>query len=320
MKKLFCLLLVIMMLLSVAACGESGDKNDGGGAPSGTTQPTDPNTPAPGDDTVWVLVKEHSMGSKRYTQYVYDEQGNLLGGEFFNGSEKMGDYQYVTTEAADGSKTVEIRYKHVDDSDFITDGVMKFNAEGKIIHYQEYDVDGNIRNYSYTFTYNDEGKLIQQVGAGNDSGDKKLTLTYDDDRLTGTHYTESDGDYAKFTYSYGADGLPAGVQMEYDSMDYQNSMSFDFVIKELEGEWKLRSDTDAPRPMDNRDLFVITENYDADGNLYSVKLDAKAWGVFCNGWVPTVELGCLDVDNFFYGTAQLVYMPLDVYLAEQSAS
>lgn len=332
MKKLICLLLSVLLLMSLAACGEGEPvENTDGSTPSGTTQPTDPTNPSnpsnsddptdpePEDETVWVLAKEHSMGSKRYTKYFYDEQGNLLSGEFYNGSDKMGDYQYVTTENADGGKTVEVRYKSVNDSEYITDGIMKFNAQGKIVHYQEYDINGNIRDYSYTFTYNDAGKLIQQVGTGSDSGDKKLIVTYEGDRLTGTHYTESDGDFAKFSYSYDADGNPASVQMEYDSLDYQNSMSFDFVIREFEDEWKLCSEKDAPKPMDNRDLFVVTKNCDSDGNLHSVKIDAKPWGVFCNSWVPTAELGCLDVDNFFYGTAQLVYMPLDVYLAEQGA-
>lgn len=318
MKKLLCLLLALLMVFSLAACGgsdNSGDDDDdddsvGGKDPTQTT--------APEDDTIWLLVQESDMGSSRYTKYSYDENGNLIGGEFFKDYEKWGDYQYVTTETASGGKIVEELYKHVKDSEFTKHNEYEFDAAGRLIRTVDYDSFKNEPSgWVYTFTYNDAGQLVKQVSEKNGEMMEKLTFIYQGDKLMEGHYEENDGTYGHYLYTYDEEGNPAKVDVHTYNMQEQE-YTVEFNIDQNSYSWEMRATDDAPTPMDGRRLFYYSVS-DEDGKPAYVTVQVKTWGIFCTGWVPLVSLGCINPSNYFIGAAELQYMSLDAYLAEQAA-
>jgi hypothetical protein len=168
MKKFLCLLLSIAMLLSFTACGSDSGDDDEGNVQKPNQDPTVPTTTAPAeDDTIWVLVQESDMGSSRNTRYIYDETGALVGGEFYDGVKKYGDYNFVTVPNADGSKTVEQWYKHVQESEFSLQRKYTFDKEGRLIRNQACDKDGNLEDFFTTFSYNEQGQPVSIKGKDN---------------------------------------------------------------------------------------------------------------------------------------------------------
>ena len=212
LKKLFSLLLALLMVFTLAACGEDAD--EGGNKDPGKDPDKNPTTPTttvpPEDDTVWVLVRESNMGSSRYSSYVYDEEGNLVSGEYFNGLDKMGDYKFVTTKNADGGKLVEQWYKHVKDAEFWMQNTYEFNDAGKLTCTTDYDLRGNVSTV-YTFTYNDAGQLVEQTQTTDGEVVKKLTFVYDGQLLMEGHYEDNGGSYGHYLYTYDENGNPTTV-------------------------------------------------------------------------------------------------------------
>ena len=308
LKKLLCLLLALLLLVcSMAACGESADQ---GGDKDPDQDPTTPTTTVPPeDDMVWVLVRESNMGSSRYSSYVYDEEGNLVSGEYFNGLDKMGDYKFVTTKNADGGKLVEQWYKHVKDAEFWMQNTYEFNAAGKLTCTTDYDLRGNVSTV-YTFTYNDAGQLVEQTQTTDGEVVKKLTFVYDGQLLMEGHYEDNGGSYGHYLYTYDENGNPVKVDVDTDYMDEQKyTLNFEVDDKYF---YEIRATEECHNVVGGRRLFFFEDEEEYRG------VQIKNWGIFHTGWLPLVSFGCIDTSNYFFAVADLRYEPLDVHLAKQA--
>lgn len=312
LKKLLCLLLSIVMLLSLTACG--GDSNaDEGGDKEPNKEPTTPTTTVPPeDDAVWVLVQESDMGSSRYTRYIYDETGALVGGEFYDGVKKYGDYNFVTVPNADGSKTVEQWYKHVQESEFSLQRKYTFDKEGRLIRNQACDKAGNLEDFFTTFSYNEQGQLVEQVYTEDGEMYKKLTFVYDGDLLKEGHYEDKNGNYGHYVYTYDENGNPTQIDVHTNYMEEQQYT----LILEVENKYayEIRATEDCHNVVGGRRLFFFEDREDYR------EVQIKNWGIFHTGWLPLVSFGCLDSGNYFTSSANLRYEPLDVHLAKQAQS
>lgn len=321
LKKLLCLLLAVLMVFSMAACGEDadqgGDKNNESGNKNPDKDPTVPTTTVPAeDDAVWVLVRESDMGSDRYDTYIYDAEGNLVAGEFYDGSKKYGDYKYTTIPTENGGKLVVQEYKHVKDTEFSKQKDFEFDAEGRLIHAATYDYMGDL-NREFTFTYNEAGQLVEQLQTMNDQPEKKLTFVYDGDKLMESHYWDSTESYGHYIYSYDENGLPLKAEVHTNYMDEQQ-YTLEFVTEDGGDWWQLKATEDCHNVVGGRRLVYWEEDAEYGQPPYSRTLSIKTWGIFCTGWVPLVSFGCINPSNYFIGAAELHYEPLDVHLAKQA--
>ena len=311
LKKLFCLLLALLMVFTLAACGEDAD--EGGNKDPGKDPDKNPTTPTttvpPEDDTVWVLVRESNMGSSRYSSYVYDEEGNLVSGEYFNGLDKMGDYKFVTTKNADGGKLVEQWYKHVKDAELWMQNTYEFNAAGKLTRTTDYDLWGKVSTV-YTFTYNDAGQLVEQTQTTDGEVVKKLTFVYEGQLLMEGHYEDNGGSYGHYLYTYDENGNPVKVDVDTNYMDEQKyTLNFEVDDKYF---YEIRATEECHNVVGGRRLFFFEDEEEYRG------VQIKNWGIFHTGWLPLVSFGCIDTGNYFFAVADLRYEPLDVHLAKQA--
>ena len=319
-KKILCLLLAMLMLLSFTACGGDTGNDDEGGSKTPNQDPETPtsSTGEPEDNTVWVLVQEYDMGSSRNTKYIYDENGNLIGGEFFDGSEKYGDYQFVTTTTENGGKIVEEFYKHIKDSEFAKNFDYEYDAAGRLIHVTSYDYRGNPSGLEYSFTYNEAGQLVEQTILDEGEAREKLTFVYDGDKLMEGHYWDKNGNYGHYLYAYDENGVPAKVDVD-SYLGQEQKYTLDFVKEERAHWWQLKATEDCHNVVGGRRLFYYEEDYEG-GKPCRRMIEAKSWGIFHTGWLPLTAFGCKNVSNCFGSVTKLFYEPLDVHLAKQEAA
>lgn len=314
LKKILCLLLALLMVCSMAACGEDADE---GGNKNPQKDPTNPTTTVPPeDDTVWVLVRESNMGSSRYSRYVYDEEGNRVSGEYFDGLEKMGDYKFVTTKNADGGKLVEQWYKHVKDTEFWMQNTYEYNAAGKLIRTTDYDLWGKVDTI-YTFTYNAAGQLVEQAQTNDGEVGKKLTFVYEGDLLMEGHYWDKNENYGHYIYTYDENGVPVKADVDTYYMDDQK-YTLEFVADSGYDWWRLDTTEECNNVVGGRRLFFCEEQAEYGKDPHQRYVSIKNWGIFHTGWLPLVAFGCIDTGNYFSAVADLYYEPLEVHLANQS--
>lgn len=311
MKKLLCLLLALLMVFSLAACGGESDNGDDDHGSAGGKNEDPTESTAPEDDTVWVLVKESDMGSSRYKKYIYDENGNLIGGKFYKDNKVWGEYQYVTTETASGGKLVEEFSKGAAEDEYTKYNEYEFDAQGRLISTTDYDYQGNASGYVYTFTYNEAGQLIEQVGAKDGVMDEKCTWVYDGDKLMESHYENQYGNYGHYLYSYDEEGKPVKVDTHTYSMDYESEYTLDFEVVDSY-YFELSATEECHYVVGGSRLFY----YEKTDELMYVQ--AKSWGIFCTGWLPNVALGAITPSNYFIGSVNLEFQPLEVHLAQQA--
>lgn len=321
LKKILCLLLAVLMVISMAACGEDadqgGDKNSDGGNKNPGKNPTVPTTTVPAeDDTVWVLVQESDMGSSRYTKYIYDENGDLAAGEFYMDGKKTIDIQFVSTPTASGGKIVEQLRKGLKEEEFSKDTEFEYDAADRLIRATDYGYMGEI-SCIYTFTYNEAGQLTEQVCMKDEEEVKKLTFVYDGDKLMEGHYWEPDGSYGHYIYTYDDDGLPVKAEVDTNYMDEQK-YTLEFVTVEGGDWWQLKATEDCHNVVGGRKLFYYEEQAEYGEKPHQRYVSIKSWGIFCTGWVPLVSFGCINPSNYFIGSAELYYEPLEVHLAKQA--
>ncbi len=319
LKKILCLLLALLMVCSMAACGEDADEggNNEGGNKNPDKDPTVPTTTVPPeDDTVWVLVQETINGTDDYYRYIYDEKGNLVGGAFYADGKKVVDVQYVTTPTESGGKIVEEQQKGQYDDEYEKGDVYEFNAEGRLICTTHYDAWGEL-SAIYTFTYNEAGQLVEQVETKDGEMVRKLTFVYDGDKLMEGHYWDKNEDYGHYIYTYNENGVPVKADAETDYMDEQK-YSLEFVEDSGHGWWRLDTTDERDNVVGGRRLFFYEEIGEYGQEPHQLRVTFKTWGVFCTGWVPLVSFGCINASNYFIGEAELHYEPLDVHLAKQA--
>lgn len=314
MKKFFCLLLAMMLLLSVTACGGDSGNDDEGNTNKPSQDPTVPTTTVPPeDDTVWVLVQESDMGSSRYYRYTYDTEGNLVAGTLYKDGKAWSRYEFVTTQTADGGKMVEQWYLPEGDEARSLRYTYTFDADGRLIHTQTYDYNGNSSDY-YTFTYNAKGQLVEQVHISEGEMYKKLTFVYAGDLLMEGHYEDKNGNFGHYLYTYDENGNPLKADVHTDYMDDQQ-YTLEFEVTDGR-DYVVKATEDCHNVVGGRRLFYFMEEYD-DGPVERY-VKVGSWGIFHTGAVPLVSLGCFSTGNYFGSNADLYYEPLEVHLAKQA--
>jgi hypothetical protein len=305
LKKLLCLLLSIVMLLSCTACG--GDSNaDEGGDKNPNKEPTTPTTTVPPeDDTVWVLTKEYD-GDNRYTLYYYDAEGNLIGGEYYSDNKKWGDYQFVTTPTEDGGKIVEKSYKNVKDTEYSKQYSYEYNAEGKLIRVEYI---GKFDYSCWTFAYDADGNVTEALFMNEEEQLEKVTYTYQDGKLYQVNYYKSEYNWGIYTYTYDADGFPVKIEIENVYAGEPGQETVELVRDEDRYGWQIDQASGGK--------LIKFSIEDRDGEPYERILQFYRPGIFMDGWLPTVMMGCMDTSDFTTQYIKLCYMPLEVNLSLQ---
>lgn len=310
MKKLLCILLSVVMLLSMTACGNHGTETNGG---NGSQPSSGGNTE---NDTVWVLVQESDMGSSRYIQYIYDANGERIGAEFYMNNKKTSETKFITTRTDSGGKLVTEISQPADGDAPATRYTYEYDANGRLIHVISYDPWGDPSGREYTFRYNDNGQLIEQRHIKDGQVQEKLTFVYDGEKLKEGHFWNYRESYGHYIYSYDANGVPVKAEVKTDYGDLQE-YTLDFVTEQGRDQWQLSTTEECDNIVGGRRLFYYSVEKDRDGKPCRMQVSIKTWGVFCTGWIPLVSFGCIDTNNYFIGAAELYYEPLDVHLAKQ---
>lgn len=308
MKKLLCLLLSVLMLLSLVACGGdagNNDEDDDGGKGS-NKNPTVPTTTVPAeDDTVWVLTKEYD-GDNRYTLYYYDAEGNLISGEYYSDYKKWGDYQFVTTATEDGGKIVEKSYKHVKDTEYSKQYAYQYDAEGKLI---KVEYIGKLGYTCWTFAYDAAGNVTEALLVNDEGQAEKVTYTYQNGKLYQVNYYRSEYNWGIYTYTYDAEGFPVKIEIENVYAGEPGQETLDLVRNEDRYGWQIDNVSGGK--------LIKFSMEDRDNAPYERILQFYRPGIFMDGWIPTVMMGCMDTADFTTQYIKLCYMPLEANLSLQ---
>ena len=246
-KKALSITLVILLLLSLTACGKQAEK------PAKTTPTTTTTAPAEPQDENYVaamakleegkwqeaydlfkasadpkaaaelekfvfvptsIIRKNSNGRDLVHTFTYDERGNLL-------SEiEKGDYSWTmerdsaityTYDAMGNLLSHESRY-----GDEVYRTVYTYDEKGNELTYAYYNVYGDLQN-SYTNTYDEQGRLAKAEHYDRLDGAYKYTevFTYDEQDRVLTHtVTYVDCEPTVHTYVYAEDG---SYQKSYNS-------------------------------------------------------------------------------------------------------
>lgn len=246
-KKTLSIILSVLLLFSLTACGKQAEK------PAKTTPTTTTTAPAEPQDENYVaamakleegkwqeaydlfkasadpkaaaelekfvfvptsIIRKNSNGRDLVHTFAYDERGNLL-------SEiEKGDYSWTmerddtityTYDAMGNLLSHESRY-----GDEVYRTVYTYDEKGNELTYAYYNVYGDIQN-SYTNTYDEQGRLAKTEHYDRLDAAEKYTevFTYDEqDRVLTRTITRADSEPTVHTYVYAEDG---SYQKSYNS-------------------------------------------------------------------------------------------------------
>lgn len=246
-KKTLSIILSVLLLFSLTACGKQAEKPAKTTPTTTTTAPTepqdenyvaamakleegkwqeaydlfkastDPKAAAELEKFVFVptsIIRKNSNGRDLVHTFAYDERGNLL-------SEiEKGDYSWTmerddtityTYDAMGNLLSRESRYK-----DSVYRIVYTYDEKGNELTYAYYNVYGDIQN-SYTNTYDEQGRLAKTEHYDRLDAAEKYTevFTYDEqDRVLTCTVTYVDCEPTVHTYVYAEDG---SYQKSYNS-------------------------------------------------------------------------------------------------------
>ena len=309
MKKLLCLALSLLLLLSMVGCKDGGD----GTAP--TEAPGIPAKPALEDFGPWVLTAEYEKDTDKLRNYRYDENGNLLG---------FGDYK-ATSEANDlGDKTVKLVPYDADGS--VSNMLSKmhyiYDATGKLVGYQRYEALGDKLADSFVFEYDTAGNMVKQEKSYMDKWHETITYTYDGTKLTAATFKSSVYE-AAYTYIYDAEGILSQLDFTVDYVKSGNVVEGSIVLQKTvyEDEKTYRVTLSAGSASNGvsqgKEVIRYEEMYDDEGKPLSVTLEFREWGgLFQVGAMPMRRCGAMNTANWSAGSAKFVYKPLANYIAQ----
>lgn len=310
MKKLLCLALSCLLLLSMAAC-KSGD----GDTSTPTEAPEQTLNRSLEQYGPWVLTTEYEKSTDKNRQYYYGENGELLG---------YGDYQATTTTDDQGGKTVKLVAYDEDGqvSTYLSKHEYVYNADGKLVSYQRNEALGDKLADSFTFEYDAAGNMVKQEKYYMDLWQETVTYTYDGEKLTAASFKSSVYE-ASYTYVYDGSGVLS--QLDYNikyvksgNVD-KGTLALQKSVYEDDTTYRvvLSTSSSSDGVAQGKEVVIYEECYDAEGNIQSVQLEFKDWGAFQVASVPMRQYGAMNTANWSGGSAKFVYQPLSVYLAEQ---
>ncbi len=325
LKKLLCLLLALLLVCSMAACGGDAGNDDEGGNKKPDQDPTVPSStskPSLEDLGPWVLTEEIDSRDNRFV-YKYDEKGELVSYEAFDGTKKYRDYVATHTATADGGKVTVIESKHVQDSEFEKSYEIEYNAKGDMIRYSNYFKDKVTSEY--IFTYDAEGYLTSYVysyeGMLGNACTRVVNYTFRDGLLRNVEQTtqledqEPKREYA-YAYDYDADGYLKKIQyfkngeegiIELEQNAYGSGMS-------------LRLAEGCDHYVPNKNMIGIERELDAKDQPAKFYLTLNSWGFPQQYAFPYFLLGMANSSNWDNCKGRVTFTRLDVHLAKQEAA
>lgn len=326
MKKLSCLLLALLMVFSLAACGgDSGSDNDddeGGKKPGKNPEPTTtaaPTEPSLEDLGPWVVTEEYDFRDDRFV-YVYDKNGDLVSYEAFDGSNKYRDYKASYTETASGGRVMVIESKHVRDSEFEKDYEMEYDADGKLIRRSNFY--GDKVTSEYRFTYDSQGYLRSYTysyeGMLGHACTRVVNYTFKDGLLMAVEETvqvegqEAEREYA-YSYNYDEEGYLKRIQF----WKFGEEGIIDLEKESYGTTTTLRVAEDCDHHVAIASLIAIDQYQDDDYNPTKIKVTLNNWGFLQEYAYPYFLFGMANSSNWDSCKGRVTFTRLDVHLAEQ---
>lgn len=310
MKKIFCLVLSLLLLLSMAGCKQSQSTND----PVPTDAPTEPTKPSLEAFGPWVLTTEYEKDTDKLRNYRYDESGSLLG---------FGDYEVSTESNDQGGKTLKLTAYDAEGnvSTMLSKMHYVYNAEGKLVAYQRYEALGGKLADSFVFEYDSNGNMVKQEKFYMDNWHETITYSYESGRLTAATFKSSVYE-SSYTYVYDDDGVLSQLNFhtKYVKSGNEDKGSLALLKSVYEDDTTYRvilsTGSGSDGVSQGKEVVRYEEVYDAEGKPLSVTLELKEWGLFQIAAMPMRQCGAMNTANWSAGSAKFVYKPLDVYLAQ----
>lgn len=325
MKKLLCILLSVVMLLSITACGGDSGNNDEGGNNKPNQDPTAPSSAAkPSLEELgpWVVTQEINSRGDRYV-YKYDEKGEIVSYEAFDGTKKFRDYIATHSATADGGKVTVIESKHVQDKEFEKSYEIEYNAKGDMIRYSNYFHDKVTSEY--IFTYDAEGYLSSYVysyeGMLGNACTRVVNYTFRDGLLRNVEQTtqledqEPKREYA-YTYDYDEDGYLKKIQYFKNGEEgiielEQNAYGSGLSLRLAEG---------CDHYVPNKNMIAIDKELDDKDLPTQFVLTLNSWGFPQYYAFPYFLFGMVNSGNWDNCIGMVTFTRLDVHLAEQETT
>jgi YD repeat-containing protein len=210
--------------------------------------------------------------------YTYDEEGNLMRQEVtYNETLMAYDYTY------DANNNL-IHAEYTDEGVVVAVHDYAYDENGLIIResYQE----GDVVHYDYENSYDDNGNLIKSEFKTPD-GDHVYTYTYNDEgNLVNEHGTALNEYWYNIDYTYNADGqLMQKVYTDNEEDSYTADYAYDNAGNCIKEETNYS----------NGGKEVFTQEYDANGNVTKEMLTASDGSVTSVEWQYALTYLTIDV-------------------------
>lgn len=310
MKKILCLVLCSLLLVSMVGCKKGGD----GDGQTPTKAPQVAAKPDLEQFGPWVLTAEYEKDTDKLRNYRYDESGALLG---------FGDYK-ATSEGNDrGGKTVKLVPYDADGnvSNMLSKLHYVYDADGKLVGYQRYEALGNKLADSYTFDYDSDGNMVKQDKFYMDNWHETITYTYEGKKLTASTFKSSVYE-AAYSYVYDGEGVLSQLSFVVDYVKSGNQVKGSLAllksVYEDDTTYRvvLSAGSDSDGVSQGKEVLRYEETYDAEGKPLNVTLELKEWGLFQIGAIPMRYCGAMNTANWSAGSAKFVYKPLADHIAQ----
>lgn len=327
MKKLLCLLLALLMVFTIAACGDnsgSGDDKDNngdgihqdgneGGENADQTTPSEPSAEGLGP---WIVTEEVNYLGGIY-RYHYDENGELSSYELYSASnEKRRDYKLTHSVTEEGGKLTVVDSKHVDDSEYAKDREMEYDAAGNLIRISEYALNEVTSDHLYT--YDADGNLLFYEQVRHEQVVAQASYTYVDGKLAtaaGKIFSGDDTYHYNYSYTYGDNGYLGEIRFDRSDVG-EGTITLGKDVSRTEGG--LHVLTHSAHSMAYQNLFSYEAELDADGQHSRFTLRFLRWGFQPDFALPLPAYGSM-LSSWSECVGQITYTRLDVYLAELQA-
>lgn len=312
MKKILCLVLSLLLVLSMAACKKSDTNTPTGDPTTATTAPTeDPASPVKQDlknAGPWVVTAEYEKGTDTVRNYRYDKDGNLLGfGDYtakYEANDQGGETMILVPYTADGKESTMFSKLHY-----------VYDADGKLTGFKRYEALGNKLADSITFEYDADGNLVKQEKHYMENWHETITYSYQDGRVIKATFKNSVNEVS-YKFIYDDAGIPSQVDFHNTYVKSGNVVEGSVVL--LKSEYvddttyrlNLSAGSTSTGVSTGKEVIRYEVKYDENGKPLNVTLEIKEWGVFQNGFVPMRLCGAMNSVNLSAGCAKFVYKPL----------
>ena len=178
-KKLFCFLLAMLLLLSLTACDaanspQAGESTESSSQPNGESTPTgsevatnptetqpEETQPKPKTQRLWMEERYiTSDGGGGVTTRTYDEKGNLLGEDY---KSQSGDVGYGDSYTYDEKGNVLTHKSYDKHSRLNQETTNIYNAASQLVIQWFASSEGSTYTRKSEFTYDENGRLVKKV-------------------------------------------------------------------------------------------------------------------------------------------------------------